>query len=195
MVSETYTSRGRPRNPAIDAAVLAAVREQLRDHGVSGISVRAAAAAAGTTRAAVYRRWPTIGALLVAAVSELADRGGAPVGDDPLADLEAELRDFRDAIRAAGSVGLVGVMLQGDVDPAVRAEYRRRVVAPRRSRLRACLERGVAAGRLDADADLDGAVAMATGAWYAAVLAGPAPAREWPERTARLVWGACGGRA
>ena len=188
-----YTTRGRPRDTAIDAAVLAAVRRQLREHGMGGVSIRAAAAEAGTTRAAVYRRWPTLPALLVASVADLADRGGAATGDDPMADLEAELADFRTSIRAAGSVGLVGAMLGDDVDPGLRAEYRRRVVAPRRARIRACLERGVAAGRLDPAADLDGAVALATGGWYAAVLAGPAPGRDWPGRTARLIWAACGG--
>lgn len=190
-----YTSRGRPRDAAIDAAVLAAVRRQLRELGMGGVSIRAVAAEAGTTRAAIYRRWPTLPELLVASVADLADRGGAATTDDPLADLEAELADFRTSIRAAGSVGLVGAMLGDDVDPELRAEYRRRVVGPRRARIRACLERGVEAGRLDPSADLDGAVAMATGGWYAAVLAGPAPGRDWPRRTARLIWAACGGAA
>ena len=193
MVSEREAKRGRPRNDGIDAAVLGAVRRHLREHGVAGVSVRAVAADAGTTRAAIYRRWPTTEALLVAAIADLADRGGLEEGDDPLVDLEAELRDFRTAIRAAGSVGLVGVMLSGEVTPSLRAEYRRRVVRPRRARIRRCLDRGVALGLLDPDADVEGAVAMATGSWYGAVLAGPPPGRDWPRRTARLLWAACGG--
>jgi len=46
---------------------------------------------------------------------------------------------------------------------------------------------------IDADADLDVAVTMCTGSWYARALAGSRPLRNWPLRTAVLVWRAVGG--
>ncbi|UYP19011.1 TetR family transcriptional regulator [Rhodococcus sp. Z13] len=53
------TTAGRPRDPRIDADVLAAAREMLREHGWDGLSLRGVAARAGVGRAALTRRWPT----------------------------------------------------------------------------------------------------------------------------------------
>jgi hypothetical protein len=96
-------------------------------------------------------------------------------------------------VSRAGRLSLVGTMLQDSVDPEVRARYQRRVVAPRRARVRAILERAQLLDLIDADADLDVAVTMATGSWYARALAGDPTPRGWPQRTARLLWRAVGG--
>ena len=50
---------GRPRDPRIDAEVLAAAREMLIEVGWDGMSMRALAARAGVGRATLTRRWPT----------------------------------------------------------------------------------------------------------------------------------------
>jgi hypothetical protein len=49
-------------------------------------------------------------------------------------------------------------------------------------------------GNRDPDADLDVAVTMGTGSWYARDLAGDGPPPGWPARTAALIWRAVGGR-
>ncbi|MCV7367432.1 TetR family transcriptional regulator [Mycolicibacterium duvalii] len=48
---------GRPRDGRIDAAIIAATRELLLQTGYSALSLSAIAARAGTTTAAIYRRW------------------------------------------------------------------------------------------------------------------------------------------
>ncbi|NLU63650.1 TetR/AcrR family transcriptional regulator [Rhodococcus sp. HNM0563] len=50
---------GRPRDPRIDAEVLATAREMLVEVGWDGLSMRALAARAGVGRATLTRRWPT----------------------------------------------------------------------------------------------------------------------------------------
>lgn len=50
---------GRPRDPRIDAEVLAITREMLVEVGWDGLSMRALAARAGVGRATLTRRWPT----------------------------------------------------------------------------------------------------------------------------------------
>jgi hypothetical protein len=60
--------------------------------------------------------------------------------------------------------------------------------------LRLILERSQRLGLIDADADLEVAVAMCTGSWYARALAGSAIPPNWPRRTATLIWRAVGGR-
>jgi hypothetical protein len=112
---------------------------------------------------------------------------------DPFADLVAELADFRRGVSLPGRLSLVGTMLQTTTAPDAAARYRARVIAPRRARLRAILERAAADGLIDRDGDLDVAVTMLTGSWYARCLAGAAEPEEWPRRVAELVWRALGG--
>jgi len=48
---------GRPRDSRIDAAIISATRELLLETGYPALSLSAIAARAGTTTAAIYRRW------------------------------------------------------------------------------------------------------------------------------------------
>lgn len=50
---------GRPRDPQLDARVLAAVRRSLVANGWSGTSVRGVAERSGVSRPAIMRRWPS----------------------------------------------------------------------------------------------------------------------------------------
>jgi AcrR family transcriptional regulator len=58
-------ARGRPRNAAVDEAVLSAARQLLAEKGHAGFSMEAVAARAGVAKTSVYRRWPTKGDLFV----------------------------------------------------------------------------------------------------------------------------------
>lgn len=63
MVAQASTadqSLGRPRDRKIDEAVLRATRELLLESGYAGLSLTAIADRAGTTRPALYRRWPSL---------------------------------------------------------------------------------------------------------------------------------------
>jgi AcrR family transcriptional regulator len=51
------SSAGRPRDGRIDAAIIEATRDLLVETGYSALSLSAIAARAGTTTAAIYRRW------------------------------------------------------------------------------------------------------------------------------------------
>ncbi len=185
---------GRPRDTAIDAAVLTVALRQLAESGLSGLSVAAVAEEAGTTRPAVYRRWPTKLDLAVAAVASMAEAAPPSPTDNPYADLVDEIAHFRRCISDAGALALAGVILQDGVDPLLRRQYRDQLVLPRRLRLRSCLQRGVDQGQLSRDADLDVAVTMPTGSWYAYALSeDPAPG-DWAPRVATLIWRSCGGR-
>jgi len=84
-------------------------------------------------------------------------------------------------------------MLQDNTAPEVLARYRAQVVAPRRGRIRAILDRTLRLGLIDPGADIDVAVTLGTGSWYGRALAEPQPPPNWPARTAALVWRAVGG--
>ncbi len=186
-------ARGRARDATIDARVLTAAARQLAAYGYEAMSVAAVAEEAGTTRQALYRRWPGKAELSVAAMAAVADELSQPETADPFADLVSELADFQRGVSQPGRLSLVGTMLQDSVEPDVRARYQVRVIAPRRARLGVILERAQRLGMIEADADLAVAVTLCTGSWYARALAGDPPPRDWPRRTARLVWRAVGG--
>jgi AcrR family transcriptional regulator len=191
--SSSALTGGRPRDRGIDEAVLQAALQALARDGLAGLSMAQIAADAGTTRTAIYRRWPSRTALAVAAVARLAQPSTPPVTGDPFVDLVAELEHFRRSITETGSLPLAGAMLAEEVEPQVRRTYQDRIVAPRRARFRELLQAAVDNGQLPADADLVQAGASLTGSWYAYHLAGITPPDDWPLRTAGFVWRGCGG--
>ena len=162
--------------------------------GYEAMSVAAVAQEAGTTRQALYRRWPDKATLASAALQgEIRQLGPETSSQDPLADLVDELADFQRGVSKPGRLSLVGTMLQDSTAPELRARYQAQVVAPRRGRILSILKRAQQLGLIDADADVEVAVTLCTGSCYARALAGLAPPRNWPTRTARLVWRAVGG--
>jgi len=50
---------GRPRNPSIDEAVLKAAAELVVEVGYADLTIAAIAERAGTSKPAIYRRWPS----------------------------------------------------------------------------------------------------------------------------------------
>jgi AcrR family transcriptional regulator len=187
-------SRGRPRDRTIDGRVLAAARDHLARFGYEALSVSAVAAAAGTTRQAVYRRWPNKADLATAAIAALSEARERAPTEDPFADLVAELEAFREGISRPDGVSMVGTMLLRSTDPELRELFRERIVRPRRARLREILVRGQRAGVLEEGGDVELAAAMLTGSWYARVLAGDPEPDDWARRGAALAWRALGGR-
>ncbi len=86
-----------------------------------------------------------------------------------------------------------GVILQDGTAAGPGPATRPGVVAPRRARIRAILERAARLGLIDPGADLEVAVSLGTGSWYALALAGQVPPADWPDRAAALVWRSVGG--
>lgn len=184
---------GRPRNARIDHLVLEVVLRHLRSSGFHGLSVAAVAEEAGTTRAAIYRRWADRTELAVAALGTIGHDDPPASSGDPFADLVAELARFRHFVVASDATALAAVALVDGTDPRVRDEFRRQVVEPRRDRFRACLRAGVDAGALRGQADHAMAEDLLTGSWLAHAVRGEDITEDWARRTAAMVWAACGG--
>jgi AcrR family transcriptional regulator len=82
--------RGRPRDPRIDAAVLAATRGLLGEVGFTGTTVQEISRRTGVHSPAIYRRWPSRLALISdAAFSDLTE-----IEVDPTGDLRTDLHAF-----------------------------------------------------------------------------------------------------
>jgi AcrR family transcriptional regulator len=70
---------GRPRDPAVQEAILRATAEALTENGYSRLTIEGVAQRAGVTRKSIYRRWPTK-LELVTELFRTASRG-APLPD------------------------------------------------------------------------------------------------------------------
>lgn len=186
-------SRGRPRNAAIDTTILSVAVSHLARFGYEGMSLTAIAEEAGTTRQALYRRWPTKADLATAAIASLSRAEERLPTDDAFGDLVREVAAFQEGVSRPNGIQMVGLMLLGSTDAQLVDLYRRRIVIPRRSRLLAILQRAQEAGAIPAEADIELGVNALVGSWYARELSGePIPA-EWPRRAAGLVWRGLGG--
>src|SRR5260370_11663714 len=108
------TRRGRPRDPAVDEAILAAAIDLLAEAGYARLTMDQVAARAGVGKASLYLRWPNKVALVAeaiqhrsAVVPEVPDTGS--LREDMLAFLLGLLRG-----RSAGQRALAAVT--GEID-------------------------------------------------------------------------------
>lgn len=184
---------GRPRDSDIDARVLAEARRQMAAAGYQGLSVAGVAAAAQTSRQAVYRRWPSKADLATAAIADMSAAEERRPSEEPFEDLVTELEAFRRGISRPDGLSMIGTMLLGSTDPALVELFRERLVLPRRKRIVAILRRAERTGEIASGRDLELAAGMLVGSWYAQALAGRRAPGGWARRAAALAWRALGG--
>lgn len=138
---------GRPRNADIDTAVMDATRVLLLEVGYAQLSFERIAQRAGTTRQAIYRRWPTKAALVLDVLVGDEQPTGLPVPDtgDLAADLRTMLRRSfkivdRPEVRAA-TLGLLADIARYRYGPRL-TELLLRTRASLDQRLREAVRRG-----------------------------------------------------
>lgn len=181
--------RGRPRSPAIDEAVLDVALRQLAGVGFGRMSIDSVAAEAGVGRPALYRRWRTKAELATAALAHLHVREPDRFTGDTRRDLTAQLNRIRRFYTELRGMAMVGALLvEEDRHPELLELFRERVVRPRRAVLRRILSEGVARGDVRPDLDLDAAVALLVGPFYARYLAGDRFPRTWATDVVTLIW-------
>lgn len=127
-------TRGRPRNQKTHDSILDAARTLLRKEGYSGFSIEQVAASAGVSKASIYRRWPTKGALLI----ELYMEGIPEAISEDARSLQEELKRYlwvtverlEDPLWRSILRSLVA---EAQYDSETAALLRERVVEPRRA--------------------------------------------------------------
>ena len=154
--SVTEPRRGRPRSEAIDAAILDATVDELIDHGYSGLSMEGVADRAGVAKTTVYRRYPDIDELTLAALRGM--KGDAP--PVPAGGVREQLVWLLDSMRRSwGEPRFAAVMRRVAADgtsrPEAYAEHRDRLVGPHIARFHEVLRRGVDEGLIRPDVDLE----------------------------------------
>jgi AcrR family transcriptional regulator len=186
-------SAGRPRDPAIDAAILDAAKDQLAEHGYDNMSLEKVAAAACTTTPSLRRRYKSKAELAVAAVASLRFAPLPTASASPRRDALAILDNFRANALRPHAMTTVGTLLAHEArHPELLDQFRHDLIRPRRNALLDALERGIRAGQLSPSLDVDEAVNMLVGGFYARYLAGEAIPRAWAERALELIWPTAG---
>jgi AcrR family transcriptional regulator len=108
------TDLGRPRDPRIDSAVLRATVELLSETGYAELSVDAIARRAGTSKPAIYRRWPSKAHLVHEAVFPISDATELPDTGSLAGDVHEMMRRTMAVLTTpaarAALPGLVGEM-------------------------------------------------------------------------------------
>lgn len=147
--------RGRPRDSHIDAAVLDATLAELDDSGYGGLTLERVARRAGTSKPAIYRRWPNRQRLVLAALARRLGEARPPDTGCTLCDLVDGINVFVAAFRRMPP-DLLGPLLADCVhDPELRAAFMTSLFDPPRAAVRQVLLRARARGDLRPDADLD----------------------------------------
>jgi hypothetical protein len=124
-------------------------------------------------------------ALYAAALASHRDVGRPEETGDTHADLVARLGHFRRGVERPFGMAMIGsVLAEEHATPELLSLFRERVVKPRRAEV---LENAQERGELRKDADLEAAVNMLIGSYYAHYLAGDPFPEDWPEAAVRTI--------
>lgn len=156
--------RGRPRDDGADTAIVAAALELIAEQGIGALTVEAVATKAGVGKTTLYRRWQGKHDLVRHAFSTL-NEDLPPVPEGPVADCLADvLTGLALVARQQLPMRLFPrVIGHRRSDPETYLCFFRRVIAPRRERVRQVLEAGQRQGEVRDDVDLEHVVNVLIG--------------------------------
>jgi AcrR family transcriptional regulator len=143
---------GRPRDPRIDDAVLRATVELLAETGYPGLLVSAIAARAGTSKPAIYRRWPSKAHLVHEAVFPIGAATAIPDNGSLSGDLrEMVYRTMAFLTTPAARAALPGLVGEMAADPTLHSALLERFADIFAGGLEAWLKAAVARGEVRGD--------------------------------------------
>nr|WP_063779252.1 TetR/AcrR family transcriptional regulator [Kibdelosporangium sp. MJ126-NF4]CEL15473.1 Transcriptional regulator, TetR family [Kibdelosporangium sp. MJ126-NF4]CTQ92125.1 Transcriptional regulator, TetR family [Kibdelosporangium sp. MJ126-NF4] len=139
---------GRPRDVGIDHAAREATLTLMSEVGYRGLAMEAIARRAGTNKAALYRRWSNLPALVLDAL-------GAKLGDLRPPDTNCTICDLCDAIKLHLAVfrrlppdALASLHADCDTDETLRATFTRTLFDPPRAAVAQVIDAAFARGDL-----------------------------------------------
>ncbi|UFS97820.1 TetR/AcrR family transcriptional regulator [Nocardia huaxiensis] len=170
---------GRPRDPAVDEAIIVATRRRLVTDGYTRMALGDIAADAGVTRPTLYRRWPGKLELVIDALDyglRAQTASTPPLSLDELTPREA----FTEAIRRVDPCyhNPDAIVLQGgfiseaDRVPELLNHLVTRAVEPRVSQVEDVLAQLITRGAVRPGIDIRTVATMVFGAYFGAFLRG-----------------------
>ena len=184
------TGAGRPRDPRIERAVLRAAAELVQERGYAEVTIAAIAERAGTTKPAVYRRWPSKAHLVHEAAFPADESTSLPRTGSFAEDLREMVRRTAASFSApVARAALPGLVAELAADPSIHAALLERFAGGLWGALDARLAEAVAAGEVRADLDPTTLVEALAGTALMALLMHTSDELDdaWVERTAVLL--------
>lgn len=169
---------GRPRDTEIDRAVLEAVDSLLRTDGYRRLTMEAVTRAAGTTKATIRRRWPSLPHLVLEALARRVEDIQPPNTSCALCDLGESLGVFVAAFRTIPPDVLGPLWADCSTDDDLHARFMESLFEPPRRAVREALTRARTRGELRADLDLELAVDLVASLVHYRALFGHAPLHD-----------------
>lgn len=172
-------SPGRPRDSAIDDAVLRAATSILDERGYLGFALEAVAARAGTTKAAIRRRWPSRRELAIDALAGVLLTPVPPDNGCTRCDLMGSVRLLAGVLdgRLPGRI-LAPLVADCAGEEGLRARLFAALVAPSRDAVAEVVRRAVTRGDLRDDVDPELATELLGSVVYQRALLGRDPLGE-----------------
>ncbi|WP_341395325.1 TetR/AcrR family transcriptional regulator [Arthrobacter sp. G119Y2] len=165
---------GRPRDPAIEEAIIDATRLLLATKGYSSMTIGDIVTTAGVTRPTLYRRWPSKYELVVEALQQGLRRqreAYPPLNLDDLTPREAMVEAVRrldPRYHNRRAMTLHGnFMAEAEREPTLHEQMREQGNRPRCEEFAAVLTELQRRGAVREDVDLDMIVSLAFGSYFA----------------------------
>ncbi|GAS85913.1 TetR/AcrR family transcriptional regulator [Mycolicibacterium brisbanense] len=182
-------ARGRPRDPAVDTAILTAALDLFIEQGISAMSMEQIAKRARVGKPTLYRRWSTKEALVADAIETLVTADVTWPTNDEIASTPTHQLVERNIAAAAATAAdprfraLVAQIYGSAVThPLLMQTYWTHYIQPRRALAVAMLRRAQADGRIAPNTDLEVLVDMLAGGVTYRVLQPDPPSRTQMKR-------------
>jgi AcrR family transcriptional regulator len=183
------TDLGRPRDPRIDGAVLQSTVELLGVTGYAELSVDAIARRAGTSKPAIYRRWPSKAHLVHEAVFPIDSGTELPDTGSLTTDVHEMVRRVVGVLTTpAARAALPGLVAEMAADYTLHTALLERFGGILSRGLTERLDKALARNEVRADVTAAELVEALAGITFLALLTrGGALDNTWIERTAKLI--------
>jgi AcrR family transcriptional regulator len=183
------TELGRPRDKRIDSAVLQATVELLAETGYADLSVDVIARQAGTSKPAIYRRWPSKAHLVHEAVFPISDTTALPDTGSLAGDVrEMVSRTTAVLTTPAARAALPGLVGEMAADLTLHSALLERFGDILSRGLSDRLANAVARGEVRPDATATEVVEVVAGTTFLALLTrGDTLDDSWVDRTAAFI--------
>ena len=175
---------GRPRDQAVNRAILDAARDLIAEQGYGSFSIEAVAARASVAKQSIYRRWASRGALLIDVYMDGLESARPLPGTGFGPDFKALMSQTVERQRAGAYANVLkGLMIEAQSDADLRALFIAKIVAPRRETLRRVLAQGKETGELPDGLDVEMMLDMTFGAvWFYMIATSEGIQDDFPER-------------
>jgi AcrR family transcriptional regulator len=142
------------RSERARVAILDATLSLCHETGFAALTIEGIAERAGVSKKTIYRWWPSKGAVLLDAVSDLAARTALfPDTGDYERDMNTQLNVVVGLYTPQDTSPAAALVAEGQLDPALGASLREQVIAPSIAGFEERMRSAQRAGELPADAD------------------------------------------